>query len=434
MNKVIEQFIQQYHREYDYYSQAAKICANQSESKLESSGIRAIVTFRAKRPDRLEDKLIKRNKDKNYKTVEEIYDDIVDLAGVRIALYFPGDIQEVDKIIHANFNVKKVKEFPEQNKVQEGKTFIGYKAKHYRVKLREDKLGGSEKRFSNALVEIQIASVLMHGWAEVEHDLVYKPLSGGLSEDELAILDELNGLVLTSEIALERLQRAFKRRVEIEDKEFNNHFELAAYIYDVIKIDNPSVNLESSIGKVDTLFRFTKAIGYNKPDKIKKYISKLVLNEEQRPIAEQIIDAILIENPKYYDVFEKVKLQIISKKHYKTPFEEHFSEESYQNLLGKFISKWISIETTLKNQIKEKSQNIKEVRLMPFTGRLLSSYKLLDANTINQFEYLRRFRNNLVHGIEVPDETSFLAAIEMLDEIKNKLKPAVKKSAAKKRK
>ena len=44
----------------------------------------------------------------------------------------------------------------------------------------------------------------MHAWSEVEHDLIYKPLQGTLSKEELAILDELNGLVLAGEIALER--------------------------------------------------------------------------------------------------------------------------------------------------------------------------------------------------------------------------------------
>ena len=37
--------------------------------------------------------------------------------------------------------------------------------------------------------------MLMHAWSEVEHDLVYKPFSGNLSASELAILDEINGLV-----------------------------------------------------------------------------------------------------------------------------------------------------------------------------------------------------------------------------------------------
>ncbi len=48
----------------------------------------------------------------------------------------------------------------------------------------------------------------MHSWAEVEHDLVYKPINGKLSDEEYAILDEINGLVLSGEIALERLQKA----------------------------------------------------------------------------------------------------------------------------------------------------------------------------------------------------------------------------------
>ena len=62
----------------------------------------------------------------------------------------------------------------------------------------------------------------MHAWAEVEHDLVYKPYSGKLQEDELAILDEINGLVIAGEIALERLQKAItertKRQKEIKSK------------------------------------------------------------------------------------------------------------------------------------------------------------------------------------------------------------------------
>jgi len=373
--------------------------------------------------------LIKRDIEKNYKTVEEIYKDIVDLAGVRIALYFPGDMPEIDKIIHNQFNVLLAKIFPEKGKEKKGKTFTGYKAVHYRINLKGEKLVASEKRFANALIEIQVASVLMHAWAEVEHDLVYKPLSGNLSEDEFAILDELNGLVLTGEIALERLQRAFKRRIEKEDKQFNNHFELASYIYDVIKIDDPNVNLENSIGKVDILFRFIEAINFNKPDKIKKYISKVVLSEDKRPISEQIIDFILVEHPKFYDTFEKVKLQFISKKHFKTTFEELSTEQSFQALIGKFISKWIILETTLKNELKSKvGKDYLNVRLLPFTGRLLQKNEMLDEREYVQFDYLRRFRNNLVHGIEMPDESSFLTAIDMVDSLVAKFaKPVAKK-------
>ena len=88
---IIEQFLNHYQREYNFYREIARLCAQQCEIFLESSGIRSIVTHRAKRPDRLEKKVAQRAKEKRYQTVEDIYADIVDLAGVRIALYFPGE-------------------------------------------------------------------------------------------------------------------------------------------------------------------------------------------------------------------------------------------------------------------------------------------------------------------------------------------------------
>jgi hypothetical protein len=47
----------------------------------------------------------------------------------------------------------------------------------------------------------------MHAWAEIDHDLRYKPTQGVPSAEELATLDDVNGLVLTGEIALKRLHR-----------------------------------------------------------------------------------------------------------------------------------------------------------------------------------------------------------------------------------
>ena len=80
----------------------------------------------------------------------------------------------------------------------------------------------------------KVASVLMHAWSEVEHDLVYKPMQGTLSEEELAILDELNGLVLTGEIALERLQAAGNERIQ------NSKATFARNIFKLLKKRNSS--------------------------------------------------------------------------------------------------------------------------------------------------------------------------------------------------
>jgi ppGpp synthetase/RelA/SpoT-type nucleotidyltranferase len=229
---VIDDFLSRYRREYDYYQQVARLCAQMCEAELEQNGVRAIVTNRAKRPDRLRAKIEQRNKTKKYATVETIYEDLVDLAGVRIALYFPGDTEEVERLINAKFSVRSSKEFPrDSNPPAYKKRFSGYAARHYRVNIPAGELLETEERYSEAQIEIQVASVLVHAWSEVEHDLVYKPLSGKLSEDEYAILDELNGLVLAGEIALERLQRAAEIRLKDKGERFGNHYELASYIY-----------------------------------------------------------------------------------------------------------------------------------------------------------------------------------------------------------
>nr|WP_262502229.1 hypothetical protein [Pseudomonas fragi] len=71
------------------------------ESHLRSAGVRAIVTSRAKNHARLEAKVKQRAEKHNYTAVSSIFDDIVDLAGVRVALYFPGERQEVGRIIES---------------------------------------------------------------------------------------------------------------------------------------------------------------------------------------------------------------------------------------------------------------------------------------------------------------------------------------------
>ena len=79
---VIDEFLTKYHREIDYYEQVARIASNQAKAQLEAAGIRAIVTDRAKSQDRLAEKVKDRNMSKNYQSVQEIQDDIVDLAGI----------------------------------------------------------------------------------------------------------------------------------------------------------------------------------------------------------------------------------------------------------------------------------------------------------------------------------------------------------------
>ena len=231
--ELIEEFIETYKREKASYENLSSLVANFLENKLIENGIRAIVSHRAKKIDRLLEKLKKRNKKNEYKTIGEIREDIIDLSGVRIALYFPGDKEKVEKIIIDNFDIiGEVNRFPEKNMREQNqndnnykKRFSGYWANHYRVKNGKKRIEDIEGIYKDVVVEIQVASLLMHSWSEVEHDMLYKPLSGEVSDEEKDILDELNGLVIVGEIALERLQNAYQKRL-MKEKTINDQYDL----------------------------------------------------------------------------------------------------------------------------------------------------------------------------------------------------------------
>lgn len=412
--KLVDKFLEIYSREYDYYLEAAKLCAQQCETGLEANGIRSIVTFRSKRPDRLKDKLEKRNIEKKYKDVEEIYDDIVDLSGVRIALYFPGDKDEVDKFIKANFNILAIKKFPEKKETTYKKRFSGYWATHYRISLKSELLSDIYKRYGQAKIEIQVASVLMHSWAEVEHDLVYKPASGQLSEEEYRILDELNGLVLAGEIALERLQNAVKIRVAETGKRFNNHYELSSYLYDAVRRKMADSVEEPVMGRADVLYTFLKLADLDKPEYLENFIEQLDVNTEKRPIVDQIIDSVIDGDETLYSKYDQARLMAGSRNPYSIK-QDSLSFLRDENLLGYFITRWIIFEHMVREIFKKVDSKYTAGTI--FSLKSLLEREIINKNRYFQIESIRRLRNNIIHGIESPDDDQLIRATGVLEEI-----------------
>lgn len=395
------------------------------DSNLQSAGVRAIVTSRAKNPARLETKVRQRAVKKAYNTVDDVYEDIVDLAGVRVALYFPAEREEVGRIIKSLFvPVADPKEFPTTAQTSYKKRFSGYWATHYRIRLPETLLNESQKRYAEARVEIQVASVLMHAWSEVEHDLVYKPLQGQLSADEYAILDELNGLVLAGEIALERLQRAGDLRVSAHDREYTNHYDLASSLLEMARDKLAGLNVhEAVIGRVDLLFYLLKDLQLNTPEQLAKYVAALHSDFERRPLAEQVIDQVLSEDTARYSAFEQIRL-------FDVPVTAisptDFPRVTQSEAIGQFMSLWIEYEKMIRTYAEAKGASGIGVPSM----RLLRLVENVPGELTEATERIRRFRNQLVHGIEVPDaEFIRLQTAELrivIDKLGEIMKPAIK--------
>lgn len=424
--EVLSRFLEQYIKEIDFYERASKLCAQICESEIERSGIRAIVTYRAKRPDKLKDKLLKRNTKIQYSSIGEIYEDIVDLAGVRIAIYFPGDKEEIEKFIISTFDVEETKEFPvdlEPNgsKGIYKKIFSGYHATHYRVRLKPELCAEDEKKYCNALIEIQIATVLMHAWAEVEHDLVYKPLSGQLSRDEYEILDELNGLILSGEIALKRLQKAVNDRVSRQSVPFNNHYELAAFLYNKVQETLGEKAEEMIMGRADILFNFLKIAGMDKPEQLNKYLQNIG-SYNHNNIVEYVIEQVLGENPDLYSVYLKSRNSSGNRNPYSET--EEIQEQYFdRKAITYFITRWVGLMQLVKQFISNYSIKI--------NGSRFDSPKLLyeafkNSEGEKKAEVLQELRNQLIHGNRMPTDNQLMEAGKIIDDLteilNNKLK------------
>lgn len=392
--QIIDRFIESYTREVDHYQQAARLCQERCELLLGPRGIKAIVTHRAKNPAKLLAKLLARSKAKPYESADDIRNDVVDLAGVRIALYFPGDRTRVEELIANNFLVEEKRVFPIVGKVRPGKRFDGYHATHFRIFLQPTSLPEDQKRYSTARIEIQLGSVVMHAWAEVEHDLVYKPESGELSEDEHAILDELNGMILAGEIALERLQKALERRLSVNDVTFDSHYELAAYLHKAVIGKAEARHLQ--MGRVDALWELLKKAEMTSPESLSRLLEELDFTAIEVPLADQITEAVLSVRPELSADFVSAQTKL--------PGPSAYSLANALNVnlkvsIGDFLSSWIVLERALGEISKSKNMSGK---VAPFRDSRLTQLIELQPSAKADLDRLRKIRNNLVHGIEVP--------------------------------
>ena len=385
---LINQFIENYKKKKTLYETASKIAADHLESALQYAGIRAIVSYRAKAPKRLKSKVLRRNayREVPYKNMKEIYEDIVDLAGVRISLYFPGDRVKTDKLVHELFCVLETKQFPDESEVPTyNKRFSGYWANHYRATMKEETLEASQQKYASTRIEIQVASVLMHAWSEVEHDLVYKPLQGNLSEEELAIIDELNGLVLTGEIALERLQNAGNQRILNKKAEFSSQYDLASYLYNYLSNNFNSEDVELRMGNVEILFRLISTLNMNGVKEIEPVLKAVKFEKDHRNISQQIIDQIITGNKKRYEAYQVLRRS------------GHEANEETDTAISNFFLAWVPLENLL-NRLTYKNVRVRG----PFNINTLKRMHIVDKECIDRIASLRRLRNVLIHDIEIP--------------------------------
>ena len=107
----------------------------------------------------------------NRKKYLKPFEENEDFCGIRIIVYYQRDIQIIQEIVNREFTILESTIKAEQLAVNE----FGYRSNHSIVKIKNEWLSAPNYReLQEIKIEVQIRTILMHTWAEVEHKLAYK--------------------------------------------------------------------------------------------------------------------------------------------------------------------------------------------------------------------------------------------------------------------
>ena len=105
------------------------------------------------------------------KSYENPFEEIEDICGIRIVCYYQSDVERIKEIVKRELIVL-------ENENKEDKLEFdqfGYRSMHFIIQVPKEWLTTPNYRGLEELKsELQVRTVLMHAWAEIEHKLAYK--------------------------------------------------------------------------------------------------------------------------------------------------------------------------------------------------------------------------------------------------------------------
>lgn len=210
----IEKITNQYIREMARYEKAAATVAERLRRELRAEArLRHLISFRAKHPEDLREKLRRKRDDSRY-AFDQLRNDlnsiVTDLAGCRVVVYIPDDEHRVIALIDRVFR------FPVRSDAQPKPYHkeSGYRATHRLVLASENV---EDISIQGALCEIQVTTLAAHLFNELEHDVTYKDHGQRPSEEERRILEEILWATKLSDRASGRLPAAHNQTTRDND-------------------------------------------------------------------------------------------------------------------------------------------------------------------------------------------------------------------------
>ncbi|KKP67189.1 MAG: hypothetical protein UR66_C0005G0035 [Candidatus Moranbacteria bacterium GW2011_GWE1_35_17] len=132
------------------------------------------IFYRIKDLDKLEEKIIRKEKEG---MVYNKLEDLEDLAGLRILFYLESDKDKFVEKLLAKLTGEVI--------IKNHKKSSGYEATHIITSFDKKRISLSEySKFEGLKCEIQLTSILHHAWSEIEHDMIYKDTLGVVENDK----------------------------------------------------------------------------------------------------------------------------------------------------------------------------------------------------------------------------------------------------------
>lgn len=176
----MEELLEQYRAKKQLYERYCRAIANMLSNLLEDRGLKHHLQVRVKEADSL---VAKARRKRLAGGAPLSLDEIDDVAGVRVILYIDSDRKSFVRDVRREFSGK--------TRLKNKKKRSGYEATHLIVSLGEKRLGLSEyRKFAGLKCEIQVTSILNHAWAEIEHDIFYKPFFETAGDQARAFAEE----------------------------------------------------------------------------------------------------------------------------------------------------------------------------------------------------------------------------------------------------
>jgi ppGpp synthetase/RelA/SpoT-type nucleotidyltranferase len=160
----LEQIRQEYKNRLDRYESLKKevIYILQKEINKRKIPIHDI-SGRVKELDSLIDKAVERK-------IENPFDEINDICGVRIICLFLSDITAIREIIENCFEIN----FKDDKLLQKSEEQFGYMSIHFIGQIPADFHGHRYDDLKGLEFEIQLRTIAMHSWSTISHYLDYK--------------------------------------------------------------------------------------------------------------------------------------------------------------------------------------------------------------------------------------------------------------------